>query len=203
MPHFVRRLSGTLPVQVVVLTIGAGLLLAGCSDEADQSGSPQSQETTSAATTSPTEDGLNETPSVQPATGPVLTPETGGITVRLPEGWKIDHADSFVVDGSKPLAWARISLTSFPSLDPDIELTRQSRIALDHSWMPQGSILPPVLLNGELVYHLAGKGKSPRQEEYGTVIDGNLVYVRFELDDVPKDKRQALIDSVLATVEWG
>jgi hypothetical protein len=203
MPHFVRRLSGTLSVRVVVMSLSASLFLAGCSDEDDQSGSSESPETTSAEPTSPTEAGPTETPPVQPATGPVLTPDTGGIGIRLPEGWKVDHADSFLVDGSSPHGWAVIYVTSFPSLDPDIELTRMARLALKHSSFPPGSIRPPVLLNGELAYHLAGKGMSPLQEEYGTVIDGDMLSVKFVLDHIPKAKRQALIDSVLATVEWG
>ncbi|HYJ68686.1 MAG TPA: hypothetical protein VEX15_13620 [Nocardioidaceae bacterium] len=200
MAHLRRRTSGALAVRVTVGSLGASLLLAACSDADDPSGSMQAQEVTSS--TSPTESGPTDAPSIQPATGPALAPDTGGISIRLPEGWTIDHSESFLVDGSNPHGWAVISVSSFPSLDPDVELTRMSRVALKHSPFPPGSIRPPVLVEGELAYHLVGKGQPPRLEEYGTVLDGDMLYVRFDLKGIPEDERQALIESVLATVEW-
>jgi hypothetical protein len=38
---------------------------------------------------------------------------------------------------------------------------------------------------------------------FGALVDGDIRTITFSLDGVPKDDRQALIESVLATVVWG
>jgi hypothetical protein len=202
MSHLRRRAAETSAARVAVVAVAASLFLPSCSGD-DEAGSPQPQETTSSET-SPTESEPSPTPTIQPATGPVLMPNTGGITVRLPAGWKVDHADSFLVDGS-PEQYHRtlITVNSFPSLDSNLSLARLTRLSREHSPFPPGSIRPQVWIAGRLAYHLAGKGEFPRLEQYGTIVDGDMLYVRFYLDDYPRAKRQALIDSVLATVEWG
>jgi hypothetical protein len=209
MSHLRRRLSGTVSVRVVVLALGAGLLLAGCSDDdpADPEGSP---ETTSEGTpsptgeTSPTESEPTDDPSVDPATGPVLTPETGGIRVRMPEGWTLDENQaSFLVNGSEPRGRGRIFVSSFPSLNRDASLQDLARVSIGNGGFPPGSIRPPVTVSGRRAFHLVGRVGSTPSEEFGALVDGDILTVRFDLMGVPEDERQPLIESVLATVEWG
>ena len=209
MSHLRRRLSGSLSVRVVVLSLSAGLLLAGCSDDDDPGGTPQtpdpSSESTSSATDDPgpTESGPTDDPSVQPATGPVLAPETGGIRLRLPEEWTLDENQAnFLVNGSGPRGNGRIFLDSFPALDPDSGLRLLARVSADSGGYPPGSIQPNTTVGGVPAYHLAGTVGTDPTEEFGAIRNGDILTISFELRGIPEGERQPLIDSVLATVEW-
>jgi hypothetical protein len=209
MPHPRRRLSEGVSIRVVVLTLTAGLLLAGCSGDDESSDAPRSPDASSEAPSpttdapSPTESGLTDDPTVSPATGPVLEPETGGIRLRLPGGWTLDDQQaSFLVNGSAPRGKGRIFVDSFPALDPDVGLDLLARVSVDNGAFPRGSIQPHTTMAGVPVYHLAGKVGTEHVEEFGVIQNGDILTISFQMRGIPAHERQPLIDSVLATVEW-
>jgi hypothetical protein len=206
-----RRLrSGTRTAVAVALTLAAFPLLAGCSDDDAPSDSSQSQESAPEATASPSEDtdpsepGPTDEATVQPATGSVLAPKTGGIRIRIPANWTLDERQaSFLVNASGPGSRGRIFVSSFPALDPEVKLNRLARASADTGGYRRSSIRPHVEVGNRLAYHLKGDAFGSPQEEFGTIIDGDILSIEFHFDRIPKDDRPVLVQSVLATVEWG
>jgi hypothetical protein len=198
-----RRGSGTLAAIVTVAFLGAGQLLTGCGSDDDTAG-PADPEPTSASDTESelAEPETTETPSVEPATGPVLRPETGGITIRLPKGWKPVGDFHLQVDGVGPGSRGMILVSSLPSLNPDMEIEQLARIARKYTHFRRGLIRPTMLLRGVQVYHLVDRATNPREEEFGTLLGGDLLAVKFDLHDIPQKQRQPLIESVLASLRW-
>lgn len=199
-----RRLSGTLLTRVVALTLGAGLL-AGCSDgggDPDGGGSPETSSSATSASpteqTSPTETEA----SVEPATGPRLSLENAGL--RLPEGWKVDDAQaSFQVTGTAANRTGQIFLASIPALNPDVNLEQLTRIAAKTRRLPKSSIQSPTTLAGMPAYHLSGRAAGDDVEQFGALVDGDILTVEFVWFSGKDTGREELIESVLETVEIG
>ena len=62
----------------------------------------------------------------------------------------------------------------------------------------------PVEIAGVPWFHITGTDKlSMHQEIFGTIHDGRIITLTFELDDeLPAAERDEIIGSVQATVEW-
>jgi hypothetical protein len=202
MSHLRRRVSGTLPPRVAALTLGASLVLAGCSDgDAAGGDDPPTSSSPSSSSTSPaTEPSSTDEPSVMPASGPKLALED--VELRMPEGWHLDDDDvSFLVIGMADDRSATIALTSFPALNPDVSVAQLARITVRNAGYPPGSIQPETTMAGLPAFHVAGRVVGEDAEEIGVMHDGNIVAVKFNFIRGPVKGRQELIDSVISTVK--
>jgi hypothetical protein len=179
----------------------ATLLLAGCGDDgepqADPSGTPTGSATSEAADPTPTEPGE---PAVEPASGFLI--DLDRITMRVPDGWKkVRQFADFLVGAQDPGGFSNVSLGDLsavgePSLEEQAEFAAKSE--------SQTRILEPVEIAGAQWYHIVGReDRYVGFEQFGTVHNGSQATISFSLDDkTPADEQQAIIASVLATVEW-
>ena len=201
MSHLRRRLSGTLSARVVAMALAASLMLAGCSDDAKGDGPSASPSSSSASASPTTEPSPTAEPSVTPASGPRLALED--VEIRLPEGWSVDNDDaSFLVVGTADDRSGIINLSSFPALNPDVSIARLGQITADKGGFPRDSVQPETTMAGLPAYHVAGPVAGDDSEQFGVLHDGDIVTVEFVFRRGPKDGRQELIDSVLATVQF-
>ncbi|GAB2445948.1 hypothetical protein GCM10027062_28730 [Nocardioides hungaricus] len=177
----------------------ASLLLAGCGGDpqAEPGGTP-----TSSTPTEPTEPTRSEptAPVVEPATG--FTFDLERITMRAPEGWRKTKAPaSFLLGADDPKTVSTIILSDLMAVR-DQPLAGQVRIALKST--PQLKVQEPVEIAGVKWYHLAGRDDQyATLDSFGTIYNDSEAVIDFSLDnDLSADKKQQIIDSVLATVEW-
>jgi hypothetical protein len=141
-----------------------------------------------------------EAPSVEPATGPRLSLE--GAALRMPDGWTVDSAQaSYQVNGTSADRAGRIYLARIPALNPDATLAQLTRVAAETRRLPKSSIQPPITLAGVPAYHLSGRTAGDDVEQFGALVDGDIVTVEFVFYSGKDDGRSELIESVLATVE--
>jgi len=178
------------------------LLVSGCSNDEDpeSEGSPQSPSSSSSATEQTTPS--DEPTTVAPATGPEL--EVKDISLRMPEGWKLDNDDaSFLVVGADADENTLINLSSFPSLDPDASIARLAKSTEKTGGYPKGSVLPPTTVAAQPAFHVAGDVVGDYHEEFGLIHEGEIVAVEFVKLRGPKTGWSELVESVLATVELG
>lgn len=180
-------------------TLCLALLVSGCGGDDDSEGddppaSPSASATGSSEPTAPT------SPTVEPATGPVLTLK--GVSLNLPEGWHVDNDDSnILVVGADKDSDVLINLSSFPSLDPNASIAALARSTQKTGGYPANSVQPPATMAGRPAFHVAGEVAGDYTEEFGLLNGGDIVSVEFVFWNAPKAGRQELIDSVLATVQ--
>lgn len=188
----------------IAALVAAGLLLTGCADGdgdpgADPSSTPgsTSSEPSDPAASEPTE---TTEPSVEPAAGFEFDRER--ITMRAPEGWKRAEAMAdFLLEARDPDSRSSIILSDLGAVGQP-SLQEQVRAALLST--PQLEELDPVEIAGAEWYHLAGRdGRYHTLDSYGTVHNDSMAVIDFRMDDeVPEAEQEAIIASVLATVEW-
>lgn len=150
--------------------------------------------------------------STQTATGPVLKRRT--FTIRLPEGFSLDpKASAGYSSGSSAdlingvTAYEDVSERA-PSLGVMVGWARSGPI-----WRQRPKRLADVRIAGQKWYHLHGQQEFSKRfthidaHEYGTYHGHTVIWIDFSFDTrdpaAPAPAaRQALIDSVLATVHW-
>lgn len=199
-PSRLRSARFSAPAWVALCT---ALLLTGCGDDEPEGDGPPASPSSSVTPTSPTEESspTEDVPAVEPATGPRLALED--VALRMPEGWTVDENQaSFQVNGTSPNGAGRIYLSSFPSLDPDVSIARLARITVKNVGYPKNSIQRETTLAGRPAFHVAGRVAGDDVEQFGTLLDGNVVAVEFVFYRGKDTGRQELIDSVLASVKW-
>lgn len=180
-------------VRVAVAAGSAVLLLGGCQDGA-ASGRPTVG--SSPTTSSPT----SATPSVEPATGPVV--EERQFTVRVPRGYVVEDK-VFTLTSTRDRSSSDgiyVAAQDAPGLE---NLSQAVRVVLRSvSVRPKPERVDDVVIGGEPAYHLTGRsGAGNRYHSYGLVRGGQLLQVIFELDG-PDARADGIVDSVLATWEW-
>jgi len=181
-------------VRVAVAAGSAVLLLVGCQDGAPSGGGPTAA--SSPITSSPT----SATPSVEPATGPVV--EERQFTVRVPRGYVVEDK-VFTLTSTRDRSSSDgiyVAAQDAPGLE---NLSQAVRVVLRSvSVRPKPERVDDVVIGGEPAYHLAGRsGAGNRYHSYGLVRGGQLLQVIFELDG-PDARADEIVGSVLATWEW-
>ncbi|MDN4160431.1 hypothetical protein [Nocardioides abyssi] len=204
------------PTAVAIL-LAAALALSACSGDDDPSASPSTGgDATSGATAGTTSDApsasssadgsadAEATPGVDPATGPVLKRDR--ITLRAPDGWrKVPNAFGnqaqaqpkefmFGVD----MILSSISGSSTADLDDLERATVQS--TTDRSKTRRQ---PRRVVDGVEVAHVVAPGVFGREDIFITLYDQQQVSITFNTpEDMRQKRRDAIIEPVLASVEW-
>ena len=192
---WVRVRRGVVAGMVLV----AGLASA-CTDGDEPGGDPSP--TVTSDSPSPTETSGSPGPSVSPATGLML--ELPKARVRVPRGYKELQPEEFLVSASDTETTNFISLSDTAALGQST-IQELARSTLEISpYLRKPRILAPTTLQGERVYHVAGRIDAVQYlEEFGTIYDGDIVVLTFVLESrIPPQERQELIDSVFASFEW-
>lgn len=148
----------------------------------------------------------------QAASGPVLKRRT--FTIRLPEDFSLDPKASvgYSSGSSADLingvtAYEDVSERA-PSLDVMVGWARSGP-----TWRQRPKRLADVRIAGQKWYHLHGQQEFSKRfthidaHEYGTYHGRTVIWIDFSFDTrdpaaLAPAERQALIDSVLATVHW-
>lgn len=168
----------------------AALLLAGCQDDPGPETGPTGSESAPQESTTPTE------PAVEPATGPLVRFKQ--FQVHLPDGWKVDRKFftlTYTRDrGSFDLLNISVMSTSATNV------TQLARSVLRSSSQELRRVDDSEVA-GEPAFHLVGTALRGEHDQYGVIRGGQSIRFMFELDG-SKAKRQELIDSVLASIEW-
>ncbi len=177
----------------VLLVAACALGTGGCGGgDSAGAGGPTSATTTPSATSS--------LPTVHPADGRKIS--LAALTARTLDGYDYDNslAKEIVFSSSHDLG--QDITFSDVTVYPGTTNARAARLTIKNSsWKPKPRTTPPVTIDGEQWYHLTGPvGQGRHLEDYGTVHDSRLVRISFELTG-PASKRQAIVDSVLATVD--
>jgi hypothetical protein len=183
------------------------LVLAGCGGDAQEtSGDPASptspESSSSPAEAAPTEEPV---PTIAPAAGALL--EVEGLRVHAPLSFSAlpDQSRGYQV-AFVPYVRSAVSVYTFPNIS-DFTVDESARATLRDGPFPRGRgrRLDDVVLDGETVFHLAGPLEDGGYgERFGAVFDGGDLALDFGFHDgEPPAFRQEVIDSVLATVDFG
>ena len=178
------------------------LVLTGCSssegsDDPAASAAP-GQDVSEPASETPVEptESATPTPTVQPATGPVL--DVDGYSVRLPEGWRVryDTAVSGAALGKQGL----IFMSLFAGPERPLRALIQEDLRLS-SPVERFRRLEDTTLGGSPAYHYTGRaGAINRRDSFGAWDDGNEVMVQFNLRAaLSRAERREIVESVLVT----
>ena len=191
----------TLLARLVAGLAAATLLLAGCGDGDDDGGDQEPQ-------AGPTSTPADPTPSDDPAVASAVEPASGflidqdRISMRVPEGWrKVRKMATFLTGAEDPDGFSGVSLGDLSAVgEPSLQELAEFAATTES----QTEILEPVEIAGVEWYHVVGReDRYVRFEQFGTVHNGSQATINFSLDDeLPAEEQQAIIDSVLATVEW-
>ena len=144
-------------------------------------------------------------PSVEPASGPLL--DAGSATINLPEGWKDNGNDlpnTYSGSDKKGGAHTRlITVVDLASINSGYSIAKQARHALTLFPGAKLTVQPPVELDGEPAYHVAGTERLRGQyDEVGLDSHGRELSIGFGLNGYTDAERQEIIDSVIASFHW-
>lgn len=192
-------------VRVVAGLVVLALTAVGCESgggETPDAGRESSAPTTSSTSPSPTEESgpaspspSEATPSVEPATGPLM--EVQVASIRVPKGFKLGYDTSVVDTAAGPPCVVALAVIHG---DP-MPLKRLMKRDIDTSLHGGGvKRLPDRTLDDNPAYHYTAEHGPYVRESVGAWDDGYLVAVQFDCKPrVPKARRRAIIESVLAT----
>lgn len=191
--------------------VGCLAVLGACADDEEPATSPGGGATSETAPEpSATSSAPSASPSstVQPASGVRL--ELDSISATAPKGWERGSiATDFQTSANEPPAEGFDSVALFQVPDPSQGSGGVDRLAEDSlksgSYLQEPEILEPTEVDGVEVFHIAGRINSASfLEEFGTSVDGQAVRIELLMSDTQsKAERQAMVDSVMATVEIG
>jgi hypothetical protein len=206
---------GTVATHVVLLAA----LLTGCGDDASDGAdapagsAPATASSSAAATESPTTTApaTPAEPTVAPATGEQV--QAGSYTFVVPEGFTSSGSSSGGLAGA---ATYTDLTTSFCVIDAseiaDVAgtLTFEEAAALQTSSNPDLTRLPDREVGGQQVFAFTSQSETDGTEYlFGRLVDGKVAELSFTfapeaVRGAPVDPAadQALVESVLATVEW-
>jgi hypothetical protein len=179
------------PALVLLAVCAVGTAGCGGGDPSDAGGA-SSRTTTPSATSS--------LPTVHPAAGRKVS--LAALTARTLDGYDYDNSLAHEIVFSSSHDLGQDVTFSDVTVYPGTTNARAARLTVKNSsWKPKPRTAPPVTIDGERWYHLTGPvGEGRHLEDYGTVHDSRLVRISFELTG-PASERQAIVDSVLATVD--
>ena len=184
----------------VVVALGLALATAACGADERADGAGGDAASTTSATPSPSQSVVlpDPEPTVEPATGPKI--EVGSISVRLPEGWRPSYDTPFADTARGPQGL--IGLTAIAR--DQMPLARAMKIDLRVTAPLEDLQEQPTTSLGRVsAYHYTGRPSSVEvRHAYGTWDAGYQVWIHFDLASrVPATKREALVESVIASYE--
>lgn len=179
----------------LVLTVS---LVAGCGDDGPDESADPTPPASSAPSPSPTGSETPDGPA--PATGPeVRLPH---ITLRVPDTWTASESVSFMwsAESSDYRSSLNVGDISVPGSTQTLKETAQARLKV----VPELKMRENVSVSGVEMYHLSAQGSTyAYNDEYGVILNDNSLSLRFEFKlEIKPARRQEMIDSVLATVEF-
>ncbi|WP_435748136.1 hypothetical protein [Nocardioides sp. SYSU DS0663] len=219
-PHVPSRPDRRRTV-LATATLGVLLGLAGCSDTDD--GAVRTATTTAATSSSgstspstpsgPADSSSPAAPSasasadpfagVEPATGPVI--QGASFRLRVPSGWIVAEPISHFVRLASEPGGRRGDISVGFLAAADHATTEWLRDVAVRLWNGEGEVKvhPPVTVNGQRMYHLSGRAQhGARVDEYGARAGDLAFHVDFDLPGMDPSERRAVIESVLASIEW-
>ncbi|MBM9459739.1 hypothetical protein JK386_07470 [Nocardioides sp. zg-536] len=185
------------------------LTLAGCGDADVEPGEPQTSTTSAGAAASPEESPTAATPEVVPASGMELqtkdavrvhAPETGGKWYAVGDGTRTVTAATNIDAGP-----VELTLAEFPTSSTDFEDIAVVDVETygefkDGAGIARGDDREVRGLSG---WVLTGADDEYTYYRFGTIHAGVFVTVSLVLPkDLPDAEADALVESVLASVEW-
>lgn len=186
--------------------------LTGCSDE-ESSPAPggSSAESPSVPTASATPTvgvtptaSAHATPGVEPASGPRLARER--VAINIPRGWReVDNTFSNQAQAiPKDYSFGTDLILSSIQGSRVADLGDLERAVLETAQDPEKArLLPRRDVNGVEMVHLLDTGMFGRLDSFGTLYDTQQISIDFTPPaDMPAKERRALVDAVLASVEW-
>lgn len=198
------------------LVLAAVLLLttAACSDDPPEEPDP---------TTSPSSDGSLSTPepTATPTTEPPTPTETpavglrmrqGRLSVHAPEGWAKSpepELGEFSEQAVDQALGSTLYIAELPDTAPGaaVDLDQLARSAIRNAnYVRDPEIVAPVELGGVRWYHTSGLiDPASYEDAFGTVADGFFYRITLTTlkDILPPAEREALLASILDTVELG
>lgn len=199
------------------LTLAAStLLLTGltaCSDDPPEPAPPESsssgdagEETGPSESAEPTESTEPAEPTVEPATGPVVSTPAGRL--RVPEEWTTKGSQLFTDAERAPERGRDITKDVYGFID--VEAETEDSMTLDQAAREvasratsEGKRVADAELAGEPVFVITESSEFGNTEyATGAWRDGRLVVIDFSLLGAEEEDRTALIESVLASWEW-
>ncbi len=192
----------------VAATVATGVLalaLTACGgdDPAARSEAPASPPSSSGTPSAAASEPPSESPSVTPAAGPLLKMEVAEI--NAPTGWEHEEQLVPLEDGARK-SGQRMSLTETPSFGSTLEeIAKIQRKGFDDKLLKR---LDDTEIDGVPVVHLLDPGPQgsyefTTEESFTAIHRDKVITILFQLDrDVPKVKRQQIVEQVLATVVW-
>jgi len=206
------NLTGVItPSRDLTIRLAAAALLltavAGCSDDGASVADPTPTTSSPSGTDSsaPDEPTDEPSPSVSPASGDVV--KYRQFSFRAPKGWKVGENLLWVRSIESPPGprqvrvgepFGFVSVSAGPAIEKSLDQLAREKVANE-----EGKRVEDADLDGEVVYQVAKPDPTFQTNEvYGLWRDGQKIWIRFTLSDAPVKKRQALIESVLATWEW-
>jgi hypothetical protein len=198
----------------------AANLLGACSDSdsgssagptPSSSATPASEPAETAPAATPTAPSISPSDSPSPevtATGPA--PATGlevtetRITVRAPEGWKLQRGgiNKWATSAREVGGVGSFTVYDYPQDQPST-VEQEARDALRDGFDPGVKRIADTTLGGVPAYQLTQQGDGFPYTEIGTVHNGGDIAIQFEMSPlIEPAEQQAIIDSVLASVTW-
>lgn len=199
-------------------TAAAALLLAvlglsSCSGDDDPRAAPTGGARSSASAGEPEasasasgtpSSSADATPGVEPASGPRLARER--VAINIPRGWReVDNTFSNQAQAiPKDYSFGTDLILSSIQGSRTADLGDLERSMLETAQDPEKArLLPRRDVNGVEMAHLLDTGMFGRLDSFGTLYDTQQISIDFTTPaDMPAKERQALIDAVLASVEW-
>lgn len=141
-------------------------------------------------------------PGVVPASGPVLSSDAG--TLRVPKGWGSIDESGLSVSARAPKGLTIVGFGSVPAADVATLDTLENAAKVTSFKAEEVRIQPRREVQGVELYHLVGPELvGGRLDQFGTIYEGQQVTITVVTPySTPRARREALIDSVLASLEW-
>lgn len=211
MPRRAPRPAATTVAAAVLL-----LLTAACGDAdpdpspeappssagGSASAEPTSTEMATSGGSAPTSPAASNTFGVEPASGPVI--ETDAFRLNVPAGWEVaEQVSSFVSLATRQDGVGELSLGYLEAADGSTLGREEATVR--KLWIHEGpQVLPHRTVAGVEMYHLAGAASGGLWiDTLGAPHAGLSVDLTFRHPvSMPKRQRDALVDSVLASIEW-
>ena len=180
------------------------LLLGGCGDDGSPTG--EGEPTTSATPGSPSASpsGSTEPTGPAPANGPKL--DGAAVDVRAPDGWvRAEAMVRWMLIAESRDRSSYVQLSHLVGTSSGVPLAQLARNSLDTGFPENGRRHDDVTLDGVDFYRISGTEPDGLYiEDYGADHLGDYVTLRFHIDPgVGTRERRELIDSVLASLQWG
>lgn len=190
-----------------VAVAALALLASGCgADDPDGPGGAPASSDSSPSETASSPEPSEETPEVQPASGPLL--QVGGYSVSAPRRFKVNNDTPFADSAIGPVGgglFAGVSFGAYATAD-----TLSLDQAMRRSWRPDRTKppgfeeQPTTTLGSRTAYYYTADDGDLHIDHVLGMWDGGLVELRIEFsDDMPPAEQSAIVESVRLTYARG